>query len=294
MRILLTGASGFVGSHIVSARKVRWQLTGIVRSSSAPEGIEAHLLDLTKSVELRSFYRALKPQVVIHTAALSRVLECESEPERAESINLHATQTLSSLCRENGAKLIFFSSDQVFDGTHGRYREADTATPINVYGRTKLLAEHAVLDGAQRNLVIRSNSIVGRNVGWGMSFTDIIHDSLSSAVPFRAFHDQFRSPIHISHMIKVVELCVSGDIQGVLHAGGARRMNRVELLSMIADVTKSELLLESVSYRSHPQCEIMPADTSYTLERVAELCPGIVNEPLIELLRVDYAADTER
>jgi dTDP-4-dehydrorhamnose reductase len=294
MRVLLTGASGFVGSHLALKLCSLHELSGITHHNPGPPEIECHSLDLTNSRELRDHFGTVKPQVVIHAAALSRVLECEADPALAHRVNVESTQRLATLCRVSGAKLIYFSSDQVFDGITGRYREADNARPLNAYGRTKLTAEAVVLDAAARNLVLRSNTVMGATRGWGKSFTDLIWDSFQAGAPFRAFCDQYRSPIHIEHVVQVVATTVDQDITGVLHVGGAQRLNRVELCQLLAALDGREPAIEAISYRTHPQAAIMPVDTSYTLERVGDICPPLLREPLSEQLAADYSASSVR
>lgn len=287
MRLLLTGASGFVGSHFVAKYADNFDTTGTTYHQSSPSGVRCERIDLTDAAALRELYGAIKPDLVIHAAALSRVLDCEARPELAQQINVGSTETLALLCRKDHVKLIYFSSDQVFDGARGMYRSTDEPRPINQYGRTKLLAEHVVLDAAERNLVFRSNSIVGKHCGWGESFTDIIWKTMEAGQPFRAFQDQYRSPIHITHSLALLFRCVADDVRGILHAGGAARLQRVDLANCMLDLRNSRGKIESISLREHPQAEIMPVDTSYELERL-ELCPHLAAEPLADLLRRDY------
>src|SRR5581483_5276147 len=102
-----------------------------------------HALDVTDQRAVTAALAASRPAVVIHAAAMADVDACEREPERAEAVNARGTAHVADACASLGARLIYVSTDYVFDGEAGPYREDDPPQPLSVYGRTKLAGERA-------------------------------------------------------------------------------------------------------------------------------------------------------
>jgi hypothetical protein len=131
-RAIITGAAGLIGQYLVKTAS-RWAPGWDVRGLSRAE------LELTDTSKADAQIRALKPDLLIHCAALSRTKACEEDPDQARRDNVEVTAHLAQLCQ--GIPFIFLSSGEVFDGITGWYRETDEPNPINVYGQTKLEAE---------------------------------------------------------------------------------------------------------------------------------------------------------
>jgi dTDP-4-dehydrorhamnose reductase len=148
--ILVTGASGFVGSRLFAALAADGHsVTGTFSAHEARiPSVKGHVqhvaLDLTDDASIERAFRASWPEVIVHTAAMSELRACEAEPERAARVNVAASEKLARMAAAFGARMILLSTDQVFDGARGNYAENDESSPIHVYGRTKLDAEHAV------------------------------------------------------------------------------------------------------------------------------------------------------
>ena len=143
-RAIITGAAGLIGQYIVKTAP-RWapdrRVQGLTRAD----------LDLTDHANVERTWQSIKPDVVIHCAALSRTKDCEQDPASARRINVEATAHLAQLSQD--IPFIFLSSGEVFDGRTGWYGETDEPNPINVYGRTKLEAEQAVLQNPRHTAV---------------------------------------------------------------------------------------------------------------------------------------------
>jgi dTDP-4-dehydrorhamnose reductase len=246
------------------------------------------VIDLRDDRGVGALMESFQPDVIVHAAAMSKVAECEDHPEQARQINVDSTACLVRWAQRCSAKLIYFSSDQVFDGRKGGYRESDSPHPVGQYGLTKLEAERLVLDSPVRALVIRSNSVVGRAGEWGESFSDWIIRRLCAGQPVPLYRDQFRSPIHIRAMTDLVaEACLS-ELTGLLHAGGPRRMSRLDLgFAAARAYGLSADLIADESYLSHPHQSVMTPDTSYDISRLKQLVPQLIQAPLDEEFTVD-------
>ena len=148
-RILVTGATGQLGAYLVRelvARGFDVVAWGHTRPAKV-FGVPAQPVDLTNPHDLTAAFRNARPNVVIHAAAMSAVSDCARDPARAEAVNTRATGALADLCDGARARLVFVSTDLVFDGERAPYCETDDPAPLSVYGRTKGAAERAVLAG---------------------------------------------------------------------------------------------------------------------------------------------------
>ena len=249
MRLLLTGASGLLGGYLrrelarTDAHLVAW---GGPRS--APGTVSMNLADLD---ETTAAFRAARPDVVLHAAAVSSVAEAFRDPPRAWQINQLATERLAALADDAGARLVYVSTDLVFDGERGGYRETDPARPLSVYGCTKLAAEPAVL--AASGVAARVSLLFGPGLDGRRGFFDEQVDSIRSGRPMRLFVDEWRTPLALVTAAEALVQIALSDFEGLLHLGGPERMSRHEMGARLArhlgcsDAHLLEATRESVS-----------------------------------------------
>ncbi len=293
-RLLITGVSGFLGSHLAVALSKRYELFGASGKCASSPLSNTSRLNLANPEEVREFVDSVSPQIVLHCAAMSRVLACEASPGLAHAVNARSTGVIAEWCDSHHARLIYLSSDQVFSGTRGYYEELDTPGPINIYGRTKLDAERLALSLCRRSVIVRSNSIVGRSLGWGESFTDWVRNCSESQTPKDLYGDQFRSPVHVRDMITVVELLCENEFVGVLHVGGPERLSRLETAQILLRAMDTDMgVFSSASYRTHPDSAIMPADTSYRLRDVLTIFPELSSRDIGSRLEDEARAQVQ-
>lgn len=220
----ITGAGGLVGSYLVRTA-ARWAADWDVR------GLTRQDVDLTDETGVRRLWREHQPAAVIHCAAISRPAVCEQEPELARKVNIEATALLASLASE--APLLFFSSDQVFDGQQGGYIEADRINPINRYGETKAAAEEIVLSNP-RHTVIRLALTAGTSLTNDRSFVEDMRRSAGQGQRLTLFIDEFRSPVPAGVVARAVWELIAQKQSGLYHLGGAERLSRMEIGEALA------------------------------------------------------------
>ncbi len=147
MRFLVTGASGNLGGYFL--RELAGTAEPVVAWSGARTGelfgVPLRPVALTDRAAVAEAFGEARPDVILHSAALSSMAECLREPERAQAVNAGGTALLAELAAEAQARLLLVSTDLVFDGEKGDYREDDPPAPLSVYGRTKQAAERAAL-----------------------------------------------------------------------------------------------------------------------------------------------------
>jgi dTDP-4-dehydrorhamnose reductase len=210
VKVLLTGASGLLGEYLAPALRVAGAtVVPASHTTPVPGGIKCDLTNRTGTAQLLEEVAA---DVIVHAAALTDVDRCEAEPGVADSVNRLSTELLV----ESGARLVFISTDSVFDGTRGDYSEDDTPAPINEYARSKLRAEQHVLEGG--GLCVRTN-FFGRS-GRGHGLAEWLLRELGAGREVVGFEDVVISPLYCRDAAAALAELKLGEITGILHLGG--------------------------------------------------------------------------
>jgi dTDP-4-dehydrorhamnose reductase len=218
-RAIITGAAGLIGQYLVkTAPRLApdWDVQGLTRAD----------LDLTDRANVERTWQSIKPDAVIHCAALSRTKDCEHYPEQARRINVEATAHLVKLSWD--IPFIFLSSGEVFDGRTGWYGETDEPNPINVYGQTKLEAEQAVLQNP-RHTVVRIVLTAGTSETSDRSFVEDMCRVAKAGKDVTLYADEFRCPLPAGVIARVIWELVDRKQPGLYHLGGSERLSRWEI-----------------------------------------------------------------
>lgn len=222
--MLVTGSSGFIGGEI--ARK----LGCIGTYMSTKPDHEALKLDITKRAETLDVISSARPDVVVHSAAAADVDYCELHPEEAWRINVDGTRNIRDACKAAGAKVIFISTDYVFDGERGMYRETDQTRAICQYSKTKIEAEKIIMQSSDY-IVLRPSVVYGSA---SRKFASFIIKSLSEGKTVNAFDDLFACPTFVNDIVNSIETLKS--LNGIYHVAGAERISRYGFALNIAKV----------------------------------------------------------
>jgi dTDP-4-dehydrorhamnose reductase len=193
-KILITGASGMLGTDLCAEFGKSFETVGTDIRPPVP-GISSvrHLAaDLADRSAVSALFGEVMPAIVIHAAAMTNVDACEKDRDAAFRANVTATRHVTDAANECGARLLFFSTDYVFDGTKGRaYEEDDPRCPVNYYGRTKAEAEKYILETARQFVIFRISWLFGLN---GPSFPKTILEKAGLVETFEVVCDQLGSP----------------------------------------------------------------------------------------------------
>jgi dTDP-4-dehydrorhamnose reductase len=220
----ITGAAGLIGHELVLAAATcapGWRVRGLTRP-------DLNLLDFHA---VRREFLADRPRLVIHCAAMSRNPDCDAHPALARRINIEVTQVLGDLAAD--ARLVLLSTDLVFDGTRGNYREADPINPLSVYGATKAEAEARVRPHA-RHLIIRTSLNGGRSHSGDRGFNEQLRRAWMDGRKVTLYTDEFRSPLDASVTARAVWELALANVPGVFHVAGADRMSRFAIGQAVA------------------------------------------------------------
>ena len=218
-RAIITGAAGLIGQYIVKTAPrwaPDWHVQGLTRAD----------LDLTDHANVERTWESVKPNAVIHCAALSRTKDCEQDPALARRINVEVSAHLAQLSQH--IPFIFLSSGEIFDGRTGWYGETDEPNPINVYGQTKLEAEQAILRNP-RHTVVRIVLTAGTSERGDRSFVEDMCRTAKAGKDMTLYADEFRCPLPAGVIARVIWELVGRQQPGLYHLGGSERLSRWQI-----------------------------------------------------------------
>ena len=233
MKVVVIGASGLVGSHLVNACHQRgWDVVGTYHKFAQPGLIP---LQLTDEVGVRSLLENSQPDVVFLPAFRSNVDYCEQHPVQTAQINVSGSLNVATAAREVGAGLVFYSSDYVFDGKAGPYREADAPNPICVYGQQKLEVEQKISLLLENYLTLRITVVYGYE-DQGKNFVSRLIKTLKGGQVLKVPQDQFGSPSLVDDIAEASCRLVEVGAKGIFHVVGPDRMSRYHFAMEVAKV----------------------------------------------------------
>lgn len=287
MKLLITGASGLLGTRLCQIALRKTQEVYSVYSQHKPLygiPVELNILDLRAE---RQTLDKIKPEVVVHAAALTDLDRCELEKDLAWKTNVEATKNLARLCEEYGAFLVYVSTDYVFDGEKGIYKETDSPAPINYYGLTKLKGEEAVR-AMDNCCIVRGSVIYGSIPATGKTnFALWLLDKLEKKEEVKIVTDQWNSPTLNTNLAEMILEIVEKRITGTFHLAGATRLSRNEFAKNIVKTFNLDpRLLKPVSSKDMSWIARRPRDSSLNIEkakRILDNKPLRISEALFKL-----------
>ena len=235
MKILVTGAGGLLGSKLVHILSKENDVTPTHNVNPLqPNSIP---MNIAEEDSVSRVLRSVRPDVVVHAAAMTNVDGCESNEELAWGINVQGTRNIAQGCRTIDAKLVYVSTDYVFDGEKGLYSEQDKTNPINYYGLTKLKGEEFATQLCRDSVVARASVVYG----WHPTRTNFatwIIDSLRNRRQLNVAIDHHNSPTLADDLAEIIGRIISSKANGVYHTSGSERISRYEFALKIADIFK--------------------------------------------------------
>ncbi len=225
MKAVIIGASGLVGFHLFSACKERgWDVVGTYHNFVQPD---LTFLELQDVDAVRFLLSASQPEVVFLPAYLSNVDYCELHPDETYQINVVGSLNVAIAATEIGAKLVFYSSDYVFDGENGAYTEQDSPNPICVYGHQKLEIEQKIARLSDNHLILRITVVYGWE-SQGKNFISRLIKTLSSNQTIKVPQDQIGSPTLVNDIAEASCRLIETNASGVFHVAGIDLVDRYQ------------------------------------------------------------------
>ncbi len=235
-KLLVTGASGFLGWNLCRAAQGRWDVYGLAHRNRNPiQGVDLRRTDLTRLSEMKRNLQEIRPDAVIHAAAESKPNFCQLNPGESHRINVEASVNLASLCADLDIPFVFISSDLVFDGLKTPNKEDDPVCPVCIYGEQKAEAERSVLNRHPRALVCRIALMFGDAGAGGASFIQPMIEDMKNGRDINLFTDEHRTPVSAADAARGILLGLS-KTTGILHVSGLERISRFEFGKLLRDV----------------------------------------------------------
>lgn len=272
--VLVTGSNGLLGQKItekVLAEK-RVNLIATNRGLNkfpTTEGYVYAEMDITKPKQVEEVVLKYRPDAIIHTAAMTNVDTCHENNEGCLELNVKATKNLASLCDKLGIHFIYVSTDFVFDGLKGPYKEDDEPKPVSFYGESKLAGERLTQEMKGSWSIIRTILVYG--ILKDMSRSNIVlwaKGALEKGNPINVVNDQWRMPTLAEDLAEACLLAVEQKAQGIYHISGKDMMSVVELVRRVADFWNlDKSLIKEISSESLGQEAKRPKRTGFILDK---------------------------
>lgn len=271
MKFLVTGSAGLVGRQIIKDLAESNDTTYSCYYNSKPELGIATPLDLTNSENIIKMTDSIKPDVIIHLAAMTNVDQCEKEKDLALEINAKATKTLARQGAKHGSFLVYVSTDYVFDGESGMKKENDIPNPVDYYGKSKLEGEKALDDMASSWCIARTSTPFGLHKTKN-SFPLFVTENLKAKKQITVVTDQFTSPTYVPNLSKMILEISERQITGIIHTAGATRISRYDMASLVVEKLHLDKdLIKPVTIKEMNWTAKRPKDSSLDVSKATHI-----------------------
>jgi dTDP-4-dehydrorhamnose reductase len=300
MKILVTGANGFLGHYLVAAlleKKVQ-----VIATGKGPcrlpfrehPGFRYAEMDFTQPGEVEQVMQETTPGIVIHCGAVSKPDECEKDQWAAYQVNVEATVTLLESAGSLGCFFIFLSTDFIFPGDTGMYRETDQPGPVNFYGKTKLEAEKAVMEYQHPWAIVRTVLVYGPAVTGRGNLLTVVKEKLEKGEEYKVFDDQVRTPTYVSDLANGIVAIVEKKATGIFHISGEEVLTPYQMACATARfLGYDENLLVKVTAQEFVQPAKRPAITGFDISK-AKTQLGFQPLPFAEGLALTFSTVVKR
>lgn len=288
-KILITGGSGLLGSKLAKLASEEFEVVATYNKHFVKTEYRLIPLDITKNREVDRIFRDEKPDLVVHTAALTNVDYCEDHREEAWKINVKGTENLAWACKKIGAKITYISTDFIFDGGKGMYKEGDPVHPVDYYGATKFEGEKVIENLNVDHIIARVSVLYGWNIQNSLNFVTWIINALKQGRQINIVTDQYVSPTLADNAAEAIIKLIKKNVEGIFHTAGSERINRYDFALKIADVFNLDNgLINPIMSEELKQKAKRPKDSSLDVGKVEKI--GIklfsVEEGLTQMKRL--------
>ena len=272
--VLVTGSNGLLGQKITEQVLADKSVNLIATNRGenkypVKEGYVYEEMDVLNAEQVKAVLEKYQPQAVIHTAAMTNVDTCHDNRKDCWTLNVDATGNLVSLCEKMGVHFIYVSTDFVFDGLNGPYKESDEPKPVSFYGESKLAAERVTQQMKGDWTIIRTILVYG--ILKDMSRSNIVlwaKGALEKGNPISVVNDQWRMPTLAEDLAKACLLAVGHKAKGTYHISGKDMMTIVDLVRKVADFwALDKNLIREISSDSLGQEAKRPKKTGFILDK---------------------------
>ena len=289
MKILVTGGSGLLGSAVSLYFKDYFDvISTYTKHKVTINSCETVYLDITGAKNTVNAIKKIKPNVIVHTAALVGITICEKESELAYKVNVEGTKNIVNAAKNTKSKIIYISTDYVFDGKKGMYKESDEPNPINYYGKTKQEGEKLI--NLKNNVIIRT-SIFGWNiVKERKSFSTWIIDELTNNKKINVFFDQLNSMMLVNNCAEALKEIIDKDLTGIWNIASSERISKYDFAIRLAELFNlDKSLMSPIKNNDIAGYEKRPLDVSLDVRKAKKFLKiklMSVNESLLKMKKL--------
>lgn len=238
MKIFITGATGMLGRVLLkdlskNKKNSIYAVSRFKQNNFSNININWIYFDLINLKQLSYYLNEIKPHLIIHCAALVNVDRCEEIKEYTDQLNKRFVEIVNN--NTFRTKIIFISSDSVFDGFRGDYIELDKTNPLNYYAKSKVEAEEKLIKSKLSYLIIRTN-IFGYHLPKSSSLVEWAIDKLSSNESIGGFEDVYFNPLYVDQLSEIIIKLIDIKVEGILNIASDTKLNKYDFLLEIADV----------------------------------------------------------
>ena len=289
-KIAITGSNGLLGQSLLSLflkDRENYQVSGISQAENRSGRIdfEYHSVDMTNEELLRQCLLNLKPDYIINTAAMTNVDACEENQQACDAINVDAVRYLTLISEEINAHLIHLSTDFIFDGKKGFYKETDVPNPLSYYGLSKLKSEEIIIKSSIKHTILRTILVYGKV--FSMTRSNIVlwvKEMLENNKEITIVEDQYRMPTFVNDLAIACKITVDKDATGVFHISSNQLLSVYEIAQQIAEVfCLNQCLIKPISTETLSQKALRPPKTGFDLsktKKVLDFHPASFKEDL--------------
>jgi dTDP-4-dehydrorhamnose reductase len=292
MKLLVTGGSGLLGSHIVKRAKRKYSvISAYWRHFPEGDGFKTAVFNIKNFSDVVESIEKYLPDVIIHSAALTNVDYCEKNRKEAWMTNAKGTQNVVKACEKIGAKMVYISTAGIFDGKRAPYTEVAQPNPLNYYARTKLQGERytRMLEG---HLIVRTTVPYGWHP-WKLNFVTWVIGNLKRKIPIKIVTDQRNTPTYADDFAKALLRLIKLDKKGIFNIAGATSISRFDFVMKIVKIFNlNKNLVLPVTSKELAQVAQRPRDDSLKINKILKL--GIKMSSVDEGLRKMRREKSER
>jgi len=273
MKILVTGANGLLGQKLTTLLD-KDKSIDLVATARSPLSVTLkngsfQQLDITNEAEIKKIIGITRPQVVINTAAMTQVDQCETEREKCWMANVTAVKYLVAACKKTGARLIHVSTDFIFDGSHGPLNEDEEPGPVNYYGESKLAGEEIIKQSSIEWAIIRTVLVYGITADLSRSNIVLwVKKSLEEGKVINVVNDQWRTPTLAEDLAMGCYLVATKKAKGIYHLSGEDMMTPYDIAMRTAKFFKlNENLIKATDSTKFKQPAARPLKTGFDITK---------------------------
>ncbi|GAB7257284.1 SDR family oxidoreductase [Polaribacter sp. OB-PA-B3] len=273
-KVIITGSNGLLGQSLLNLLLKSKDSYGVYgfskgKNRSGREDFNYTTLDITDKVLLIDTVSKIKPDFIINTAAMTNVDACEDSRETCHKLNVEVVESLKGISKKLKIHLIHISSDFIFDGKKGYYKESDVPNPLSYYGESKLKSEQVLLNSEIDFTILRTILVYGKV--FDMSRSNIVlwvKNMLESGKEITIVDDQFRMPTYVEELALACKIVIDKKAKGIFNISSDKLLSVYEIAQQIAEVFNlNKNLIKPISTKTLNQKATRPAKTGFDLTK---------------------------